>query len=177
MTAWAPERLDTGRLRCERLTREHADELIPLLQDPRVAATLAASGQPLSEEEIEDRVAGGIEHWERSGFGLWVLRDRATGEVVGRGGLQHTFVAGTDEIEAAWAILPARWGEGLATEFAEATVGVAFGELHLPDVVAFTLPGNLASRKVMEKVGFTYERELLHAGLTHVLYRCLPASR
>jgi ribosomal-protein-alanine N-acetyltransferase len=38
-------------------------------------------------------------------------------------------------------------------------------------VVAFTLPTNWASRRVMEKVGFTFERDIVHAGLRHVLYR------
>ena len=53
---------------------------------------------------------------------MWLLRDRSTGEMVGRGGLQHTFVAGLDEVEAGWAIVPERWGEGLATELAHACV-------------------------------------------------------
>ena len=43
------------------------------------------------------------------------------------------------------------------------------------DLIAFTLPDNLASRRVMEKAGFAYEREILHAGLPHVLYRA-PAK-
>ena len=38
-------------------------------------------------------------------------------------------------------------------------------------VVSFTLPGNLASRRVMEKLGFRFERETTYAGLPHVLYR------
>ena len=48
---------------------------------------------------------------------------------------------------------------------------MAFDVLGLPDLVTYTLPGNLASRRVMEKLGFTYEREVVHADLPHVLYR------
>ena len=116
-------------------------------------------------------LANKLEHWERHGFGMWLLRDRWTGAVVGRGGLQHTFVAGCDEIEVVWAIAPTRWGEGFATELARAAVGVAFDDLGLGEVVAFTLPTNVASRRVMEKSAFVYEREIVHAGLPHVLYR------
>ena len=112
-----------------------------------------------------------VEHWERHAFGLWMLRDRTTGTMVGRGGLQHTFVGGCHEIEAGWAIVPERWGEGLATELAFAAIGVAFHDLRLPEIVAFTLPDNKASRRVMEKSEFDYERRIVHAGLPHVLYR------
>ena len=74
-------------------------------------------------------------------------------------------------MEIGWAVVPERWGEGLGTELARASVAVAFGELGLDTVVAFTQPGNAASRRVMEKAGFVFERDFAHAGLPHVLYR------
>jgi ribosomal-protein-alanine N-acetyltransferase len=77
-------------------------------------------------------------------------------------------------VEAAWAIVPERWGEGLATELATAAVEVAFGELALPWIVALARPDNLASRRVMEKTGFTYQRDIDYAGLPHVLYERRP---
>lgn len=55
----------------------------------------------------------------------------------------------------------------LATAFLD----VAFPRLALSDVVAFTLPTNHGSRRVMEKLGFSYEREIIYTGLPHVLYR------
>jgi RimJ/RimL family protein N-acetyltransferase len=102
---------------------------------------------------------------------MWLLRDRQTGEMVGRGGLQYTYTAGLNDVEAAWAIVPERWGQGLATELALACADVAFRQLDLLDIVAFTLPTNVASRRVMEKAAFVYERDIVHAGLPHVLYR------
>ncbi len=110
------------------------------------------------------------EHWERFGFGPWLLRDRLTGELVGRGGLQHTDAIGPPCVEVAWAIVPERWGHGLATELARASVEVAFGRLGLSELIAFTLPDNVASRRVMVKAGFAYEREIEPADLPHVLY-------
>jgi RimJ/RimL family protein N-acetyltransferase len=165
------ELIVTDRMMLERLREEHAEELFALLRDPRVARTLTASGRPDSDAVMAKNLAAKIEHWDRFGFGLWLLRDRETHAVVGRGGLQHTFVGGCGEVEVGWAISPARWNQGLATELAHASVRVAFESLRLGEIVAFTLPTNRASQRVMEKAGFSYEREIVHVGLPHVLYR------
>jgi RimJ/RimL family protein N-acetyltransferase len=165
------ERLETNRMVLERVRAEHAEELFVLLRDPRIARTLFASGEPQSDAEMAENLLAKLDHWERYGFGMWILRDRRTGAAVGRGGLQHTFVAGCDEIEVGWAIAPERWGQGLATEMAHVAVAVAFDDLRLGEIVAFTLPTNTASRRVMEKSGFAFERQIVHAGLPHVLYR------
>ncbi len=165
------ERIETARMVAERLRPRHRDELSTLLGDPRVAVTLWPGESPPNEAQLLHSLADKLDHWEHYGFGLWLLRDRDTGAVVGRGGLQHTDIGGHEEIEAGWAIAPERWGEGLATELARACTGVAFGPLELGQIVAFTLPTNLASRRVMEKSGFAYERELTYKGLSHMLYR------
>jgi RimJ/RimL family protein N-acetyltransferase len=63
------------------------------------------------------------------------------------------------------------WNKGFATEMSEAALKVAFEELRLKGIVAFTLPHNKGSRSVMEHCGFTYQRDIVHAGLPHVLYQ------
>jgi RimJ/RimL family protein N-acetyltransferase len=171
MSTGTIERVETARMVLERLRPEHAPEQLQLLLDPRVGATLWPRDEPPTEADVLDGLAFKVEHWERHGFGMWLLRDRETGEMVGRGGLQYTFTAGLNDVEAGWAIVPERWGQGLATELAHACVEVAFEQLELLGIVAFTLPTNIASRRVMEKSGFTYERDIIHAGLPHVLYR------
>jgi ribosomal-protein-alanine N-acetyltransferase len=171
MSATSRERVQTPRLICERLRLDHGPDLATLLADPRVARTLFPSGEPPTAADVVRGLRSKLDHWDRHGFGQWFLRDRDSGAMVGRGGLQYTFVAGCHEVEVGWAIVPARWGEGLATELALASVEVAFGDLHLPAIVAFTLPSNIASRRVMEKAGFIYEQEIVHEGLDHVLYR------
>jgi [ribosomal protein S5]-alanine N-acetyltransferase len=126
--------------------------------------------------ETRGQVAAGLEQaaaqWERDGFGLWMLFDAATGEPVARGGLERTEFDGRPEVELAWLVTPERWGEGIATELGAAAIEVAFGTLGLPDVVAFTLPDNLPSRRVMEKLGLQYEKAAPHKHYgDHVLYR------
>jgi RimJ/RimL family protein N-acetyltransferase len=166
------ERVETQRLALERLAREHEDDLVRILLDPAVLRTTWPFAQPPTREDVLSGLIAKVSHWDRYGFGMWLARDRLSGEVVGRGGLQYTYTAGLDAIEAAWTIAPARWGQGLGTEMAGAALEAAFGPLDLLEVVAFTLPDNLASRRVMEKTGFRYERNIEHAGLAHVLYRC-----
>jgi [ribosomal protein S5]-alanine N-acetyltransferase len=171
MSAGTIERLETERMVCERIQLDQADEHLRLLLDPRVSATLWPRRALPSQADVLDGLLAKVEHWERHGFGMWLLRDRETGEMVGRGGLQYTYTARLNDVEAGWAIVPERWGQGLATELARACVQVAFEQLDLFEIVAFTLPTNVASRRVMEKAGFEFEADIVHAGLPHVLYR------
>jgi ribosomal-protein-alanine N-acetyltransferase len=167
----ALDRVQTTRLVCARTTEDHLDDLATLLRDPLVAKTLSRTGEPATEAEVRANLDAKLEHWNEHGYGFWMLYDRATGAFVGRGGLQQTVATGDDEVEIGWAIVPDRWGEGLATELALASIEAGFGTLALDQLIAFTLVGNLASRRVMEKAGLSYERNFQHVGLPHVLYR------
>jgi RimJ/RimL family protein N-acetyltransferase len=163
-----PALIETPRLRGERLGPEHEAALCALLGDPRVGATLGGARSP---ESVRLGLAQLGEHWDAHGFGYWMFLDRETGAPVARGGLSRAHVGDRDEVEVGWALTPERWGQGYATELGAASVRIAFNLLALPDLVSYTLPDNLASRRVMEKLGFGYEREIVHAGLPHVLYR------
>jgi ribosomal-protein-alanine N-acetyltransferase len=171
MTTGTRDRVVTERMVCERLRPDHGPELITLLLDPRVARTLWPRQAAPTEEDVLELLGAKVNHWKRFGFGLWLLRDRSTGTMVGRGGLQHTRIGGAEEVEAGWAIVPERWGQGLATELALASVEMGFEDLDLNRIVAFALPDNIASRRVMEKSGFQFDRDIVHVGLPHVLYQ------
>ena len=138
-------------------------------------ATLAPAGAPnsglLSGEETQRFLRKHLDHWDRYGYGLWAFRERANGRFVGRAGLYNTNVGGNDEVELAYALVAEYWSRGLATEMARGILRVAFEQLHMKDLVCFTLTTNRASQRVMEKAGFEYERDVVHAGLPHVLYR------
>jgi RimJ/RimL family protein N-acetyltransferase len=145
--------IPTPRLRGERIGPAHQDALDAIVPWAESAG------------EHDDR-------WERDGFGYWIFFAAETGAAVGRGGL------GTSPwgMEVGWAVAPDQRGRGYATEIGAAAVGVAFDLLDLTDVVAYTEVDNDASRRVMEKLGFEYEREVEHAGLPHVLYRLRTSS-
>jgi ribosomal-protein-alanine N-acetyltransferase len=167
------DRLETARLHGEPIGSEHRDGLIAMLGDPRVGATL---GGVASAGEVDAMIARAAAHWAEHGFGWYAFTDRETGALVARGGPKTAHVAGRDEVEIGWTVAPERWGQGLATELGAASLDVAFGPLGFVDVVSFTLPHNRASRRVMEKLGFAFERETIYAGLPHVLYRRFSAS-
>jgi len=112
-----------------------------------------------------------VKHWADHGFGMWMLRDRASSGVIGRAILRHLDVGGVDEVEVGYGLMPECWGRGLATEIARACVGIGFEQLRLPSIVAITTPANVASQRVMRKAGLARERDILHDGVPHVLFR------
>lgn len=167
------EELRTARMLLARIRDADGADLCRLHADPRVMATL---GGVRSAEETAGMTARMVAHWEAHGFGLWVAREPGTGRFIGRGGLQRAVVGGGAEVEVAYALAAEWWGRGLATELALKSVRVGFAELRLGDLVAFTVPDNRASRRVMEKAGFRYERDVMHAGRLHVLYRTTASA-
>ena len=158
----------TARLHGSRLHSEDFETLCGLHRDPAVMATL---GGVRPDERTREYVVENLAHWDRHGYGLWIFRDRATGAFVGRGGLRHVTLEDTPEIEVTYALAQAAWGQGYATEIASASLDVGVRQLGLTDIVAFAEPENRASRRVMEKVGFTYERDIVWHGVRCVLYR------
>ncbi len=162
------ECLQTARLLLTRPQPVDLDEYLAMQRDPRVMATL---GGVKSEEHSTQAFQRHLAHWAEHGFGWWIVRDPATGKFIGRGGLRNVTVEGPDKIEVGYGFIPEFWGRGLATELARESVRVGFDVLNAPALISFTLPTNVASRRVMEKVGFRVNRDIEYAGLPHVLYR------
>lgn len=158
----------THRLSAARLRPADLAELCRLHRDTVVMATL---GGVRSDEETRRFLATNLDHGSRYGFGLGVFRVRPGPGLVGRAGLRRLVIGGQDMVELSYALRAEAWGRGLATEMARAVLGIGFERLGLDSIVAMTLPYNAASRRVMEKYGLRYEREVTHAGLPHVLYR------
>ena len=80
-------------------------------------------------------------------------------------------VAGQPEIEVGYGFMSGHWGKGIATEAATELVRVGFEILETRDLVCFTDTTNDRSRRVMEKVGFRYEKDFIYADITHRLCR------
>jgi ribosomal-protein-alanine N-acetyltransferase len=137
---------------------------------------MATLGGMRPESVMQERFELLLRNWTEDGFGLWIMRDRESGAFIGRGGLRRLTLEGKPEVEVGYALLPEFWGRGLATELAKESVRAAFEELQLPDLVCFTLPTNLASRRVMEKAGFRHERDGAYAELPHRFYRLTAAQ-
>jgi len=158
-------------MQARRISEFDEPHLAALYQNPDVMRTLSADGQPLSDEKIDWILKTSIEHWEQNSFGLWVFFEKETGLFIGRAGIRRAYVAGKEEVEVAYALVPEFWGQGFATEMTQEIVRFAFEEFQLPELVCFTLVENIASQKVMERSGFEFEKRMVHAELPHLLYR------
>lgn len=159
----------TPRMRGEPIGPAHLEVLTEMHADAALMRTLGGVRTRAATTEIIDQLVAGR---ERDGFSYWVFFDLETGDFAGRGGLRRLDIVdvGT-EVEVGWAVARDRWRQGLATEIAEASLGVAFEVLGLDSVVAFTEPSNEASLGVMRTTGFVYERDFTYAELDHVLFR------
>lgn len=106
--------------------------------------------QEVAPDTVRAVLAASDADFARAGYGLWVVTD-AAGALVGSCGLRP--VEGTAEIEILYSVEPAHWGSGLATEAAAAVLHQAFAELGLARVLGGTDESNVASRRVLEKLG------------------------
>lgn len=159
----------TPRLLATRLTPDDFTDCCTMNRNEQVRATL---GGVLTDEQSQAWMNLNLAHWANHGFGVYFLRDPQSGSFIGRAGLRHADVEGMlDEIEVLYALMPEHWGRGLATEAACECLRIGFELLGLKQIVGFTLPTNRGSRRVLEKSGLTYERNIIHAELPHVLYR------
>ena len=137
----------------------------------------------LLSAQASDALVDQIEvDFERNGFGLCAAELDRDHSFLGFIGLAVPRFSApfTPCVEIGWRLSPACWGQGLATEGAREIVRLAFEVYGLEELVSFTVPANLRSRRVMEKLGMTRNAadDFDHPGIPeghplrhHVLYR------
>ena len=158
----------TARLRAERVTAAHWLDLRRMDENEPFMARLGGVRDTAGTVAYLEM---NVKHWADNGFGMWMLRYAASSAVIGRAILRHLDVDGVDEVEVGYGFMPDHWGRGLATEIALACVRIGFDRLGFGSLVAITTPENVASQRVMRKAGLAYERDIVHAGVPHVLFR------
>jgi RimJ/RimL family protein N-acetyltransferase len=171
--------LTTERLILRRWRQSDRQPFARLNRDPRVMEFMPAL---LSNEEsntLADRIEA---HFRENHFGLYAVELRRDLSFIGFIGLAiPSFQAHfTPCVEIGWRLAADHWGRGLATEGARALVAYAFVVIGLDALVSFTVPANVRSRRVMEKLGMSYDTadDFDHPNLPeghrlrrHVLYR------
>ena len=153
------DEITTERLRLRPLTSSEADVdwWVRLHADPEVNRFVGS----YTRETAVARLEGVESQWATRGHGLCAVELRATGEAVGRCGLN--WWEQFDETEAGWTFARAHWGHGYATEAARAVVDRGFAGLGLERITAMIHHGNSGSVAVAERLGFTRSREdVLH---------------
>ena len=144
----------TDRLRMRPLEEADLDALYALYSDPRIESWIGHHSREDTAVELSFQIA----HWSRFGWGLWAVEDRATGEFIGDCGLQP-FARVGPEVEVGYELQPERWGAGLGSEAARASVEHGLKTLELDRIIAVVKHGNAASRRVLEKAGLTLTGE------------------
>jgi [ribosomal protein S5]-alanine N-acetyltransferase len=129
-----------------------------------------------SAEEAQAKIRDRMVLFDTCGLGKFPVFLRKTGEFIGTCGLEPFELATQPEVELGYRLCLKHWGRGYATEAAVAVLRYGFDVLHLQKIVAFALPQNVASLRILEKVGAVYLHEFVHTNLTHRLYD-IPRSR
>lgn len=148
--------LTTTRLAARRFTPGDLDLLVRLHSDPEV---MRYTGGVLTREQsaalLRDRFLGYYE--EHPGLGIWLTFERATGTPIGMHLLNH--MRGESLIQVGYLLYREYWGRGYATEMAARVLAHGFTELGLPEIHGITDLPNLASQRVLLKIGLRREGE------------------
>jgi RimJ/RimL family protein N-acetyltransferase len=142
--------IETERLVLRRFVDDDRDVVARWNADPDFTRYLNGVQTRAQSDEAFDRWQ---RHWAEHGFGLLAVTWKESGDLIGRVGPQYHRMWPHDP-EVGWALDPAWWGRGIATEAGAAAVDWAFGPLDYARVVSITTEPNTASRNVMAKLGF-----------------------
>jgi RimJ/RimL family protein N-acetyltransferase len=154
----------TARLRLRIPAEGDIDFLTRLFSRPELVAHRPVP-RPDSPEESAARLARDIGHWKDHGFGRWAVEEN--GALIGFGGV--TVSKEFDGLNLSYHLQPESWRYGYATELVGEALAVAFDHLHAERVIGLVRTANAASRRILEKCGFNFEREvMLHGAPTNM---------
>lgn len=171
--------IETARLIFRTWKNEDAKAYYQINQDPKVFELLQG---PLTMEQVNDFIPAVNNHQDKYGYTLWAVELRETGELMGFIGLNYTNWEShfTPAVEVGWRLGSEYWGKGYATEGAKAALDYGFKKCGLKEIVSFTVPANVRSIRVMERIGLKRDvkSDFFHPKLPadhplslHVLYR------
>jgi len=158
-----PNEIETERLRLRPPTMGDFDALSRLQRDPEMMRYMS-DGHTATEEETRSWLTRNAEQWRETGFSLWAAELKPEEKFVGWLGVTEPlwFPELMPTPEIGWFIDRAYWGQGLATEGALAAKQFAFERLDIERLIGIYNAQNLASGKVMEKIGMAFWKELPH---------------
>lgn len=151
---------ETARLILRTIEPDDAERQFRLLNTPTVMARL---GGVKEMQEIEAKHAKAMACYAREGFSFLMMIEKATGELVGHCGIKRVdnpLAKNVGDHEVGWLVREDRWRRGYAEEAMRAVLDWAFGRVGAPHVVALTSHNNIASWKLMEKLGMQRRADL-----------------
>jgi len=147
------------------MTLDDLDAMADLLGDEEV---MRFYPRPKSRPEAQAWIEWTLGNYARDGFGLWVIED-GEGEFLGDCGLTWQTIDGGTQLEVGYHVVPARQGEGIATDGARACRDFARAR-GVERLIAITAPENRPSQRVAEKIGMRWERSSSKAGVAVFVY-------
>lgn len=159
--------LETSRLILRLHVMQDADALEAVLGDPVGMEFYPAA---LDRQGVKDWIIRNMARYQRDGFGKWAVLMKGTGEIVGSCGCALQEVEGRNEIEVGYNLRRDLWGNGYATEAAQACTEYAFRELGAVRVISMIRPENLRSIRVAEKNGMVCEKIIFWRDYNHCVY-------
>lgn len=164
---------ESKRLICRRMILEDRDALFAVYSDS-VAMRWVGDGQPLTELQCDEWYKVTQANYVKRGYGMFVLQDRSSSQVIGFCGLVHP--GGQPEAEVKYALLRPHWDQGLASEAVPALLAYGASEHGLPRIIATVAPENLASQRVLEKAGMALFQRREHPEGAILVYEWLRPS-
>lgn len=151
MTDGVPE-LSTDRLLLRGWRACDREPFFQINADPRVCEHFVRPLDRAESDALTDRIEA---HFARHGFGLWAVEVPGVAPLIGFVGLAvpRFEAAFMPCVEVGWRLSADFWGRGYATEAARAALAFGFETQGLDEIVSFTVPANVRSRKVMERLG------------------------
>jgi len=159
--------LETDRLLLREFLPGDIDALAAVISDP---GTMRFYTEPRDREGVVSWIERNRRRYLDDGHGLWAMVLKSSGELVGDCGLTRQHVDGVDEIEIGYHVRRDLWGHGLAPEAASACRDYGFARLGAERLISLIRPENLPSRRVAEKVGLGWWKEVLWRDLPHCVY-------
>ncbi|HXL99194.1 MAG TPA: GNAT family N-acetyltransferase [Rhizomicrobium sp.] len=144
-------RLQTERLILREFRAEDLDAFAAIVADPDVMRYLG--GEVQSRNDAWSNMARGAGQWLLRGYGTWAVMRKSDGAVMGRVGLVHP--EGWPGVEVGWTLGKPYWGQGYATEAAQAALNYAFLTLPVPRMISLIDPDNTPSQAVAKRIGET----------------------
>ena len=155
MHALTGNRLDaihTERLILRRWRSGDREPFAALNADPAVMEYLSGL---MTRAESDAFIDQSEAFWGEHGYGRWAIEVPSEAECIGFVGIQTLTYMPKDEI--GWRLARAYWGRGYASEAARAALGDGFERVRLDEIVSVTVPANVRSRQVMERIGLTHD--------------------
>jgi len=148
--------IETDRLRLRILSFDDAEFILRLLNEPAFIQNIGDRGVRTLDGARAYIQTGPIASYEKFGFGLWMVETRSEAAPIGICGLLKRDVL--EDVDIGYALLPEFWSQGYALESASAVMSYASEKIGLKRVVAVVNSANQSSIRLLEKLGFKYER-------------------